>query len=225
MKIMIRCVTFSLMLLATFTASAEEKPAEPVKKDASKKETAKPLSLFDGKTLKQWKVLEKDVFEHHGKVEVKNGELHLAKGDPTTGIVYTGKMPKVNYEIALEAKRVEGGDFFCGLTIPINDSHCTLILGGWGGGVTGISNVDNYAAIENETTSFTEFENNQWYKVKVQVTKTHIKAWVDKENIIDLEIGDHKFGVWWEQEHARPLGVANWHTGSALRNITLKKLP
>ena len=38
----------------------------------------------------------------------------------------------MDYELRLEAKRVEGGDFFCGLTFPVGKEYCTLILGGWG---------------------------------------------------------------------------------------------
>ena len=53
--------------------------------------------------------------------------------------INTNEIPKINYEVALDAMRVSGSDFFCGLTVPVNDSFCSLIVGGWGGGLGGVS--------------------------------------------------------------------------------------
>ena len=47
-----------------------------------------------------------------------------------TGVTWTRDFPKSNYEIRLEAMRVEGSDFFCGLTFPYQKAHATLVLGG-----------------------------------------------------------------------------------------------
>jgi len=188
--------------------------------------TAPPreVQLFNGKDLTGWRVADKFWFEKHGPVEVVKGELILAAGKPGTGIVYADKLPRDEYELTIEAQRIAGDDFFCGLTFPVGDSYCTLILGGWGGSVTGLSNVDDFAAVENETTGSFDFKNGRWYTIRLRVTKERIQAWIDQTEQVDLARKDHRFGIWWEQEPLRPLGLAAWNTKAAIRKIQLKRL-
>lgn len=181
-------------------------------------------SLFNGKDLSGWRVIDEFDFENHGKVEVVEGEIILAAGRPASGIAYTKKLPRINYELSLEAKRIEGDDFFCGLTFPVGEEYCTLIVGGWGGGVTGLSNVDTMSAVENETTGYVEFERGRWYTIRLRVTDKAISAWIDKEQIVDTKTEGRKFSIWWEQEPARPLGIATWNTKAALRNVHLQRI-
>jgi hypothetical protein len=183
------------------------------------------IQLFNGKDLAGWRVLKDGAFGQHGKVLVKDGTIVLDKGSLQTGIGWNGHMPRDNYEVTLEAMRTDGSDFFCGLTFPVGEEPCTWIVGGWGGSVVGLSNIDGSAAVENETTRGMSFESNRWYKLRLRVTTSRIDAWIDDKQVIDLERGEHKFSVWWEQSPAKPLGMANWSTGSALRSISLKKLP
>ena len=128
----------------------------------------------------------------------------------------------MGYEVSLDAARLDGDDFFCGMTFPVGESYLTLILGGWGGGVTGISNLDNLPAVENETTDYTDFKKGQWYHVRVRVTAEKVEAWIDKKQIVDVETKDRKLSIWWEQEPVRPFGIASWYTTSSLKNIQLK---
>jgi hypothetical protein len=79
--------------------------------------------LFDGKSLKGWTVTD---FAGTGKVEVQNGQIMLHSGLILTGVNRTNALPKTNYEVALEAMKVEGSDFFCCLTFPVGDSHCSF---------------------------------------------------------------------------------------------------
>src|SRR6188472_1282036 len=104
---------------------------EPAKKDEPQWK-----SLFDGKTLEGWKTTK---FGGEGEVEVKDGVIILNTGTDMTGITYTGKVPKTNYELLIEAQRLDGFDFFAGVTFPVGDSFASFIPGGWGGGVTGVS--------------------------------------------------------------------------------------
>src|SRR5258706_6796798 len=91
--------------------------------------------LFDGKTLTSGQSTK---FIGEGAVKVENGQIILEAGRNLTGITWAGPdLPATNYEIALEAMRVEGHDFFAGVTFPVADSFCSLILGGWGGTVVG----------------------------------------------------------------------------------------
>jgi len=190
-----------LVALSLVSCVATALAAEPPKKPAAK---PKPASLFNGKDLTGWKIADNDALKHHGEVKVVKGEICLAVGKPSTGIVYAGEPPRNQYEISWEAKRTAGSDFFSGLTFPVDKEYATLILGGWGGGTTGISNIDGMAAVENDTTDYVEFKNNRWYKFRLRVRGRQITAWVDGEKIVDYDTTDQKLSIWWEQEHFAP---------------------
>lgn len=190
--------------------------------EAQTQEARKPL--FNGESLEGWRVIEQTVYKKHGEVSVENGVIRLKAGTPGTGIVLDSEPPRMNYEIRLQARRIEGNDFFCGLTFPVNDQYCSLILGGWGGGATGLSNVDNLAAIENQTSDFHDFEQEKWYTIRLRVTPEKIQAWIDDEAIVDVETSEHQYAIWWEQEPARPLGITTWYTSAEFKEITLEVL-
>jgi hypothetical protein len=116
-------------------AVTAEKPAVSVAPAPLLPKLGQEVSLFDGKTLGQWKSTD---FGGQGEVTVKDGAIQMAKGSYMTGITWTGPVVRMNYEITLEAIRVEGSDINCGLTFPDNDRPCTLILGGWGGSLCGL---------------------------------------------------------------------------------------
>lgn len=191
---------------------------------ADEAQPAKIEKLFDGKTLAGWKVNDKGFYSEHGEVTVQNGEIHLAAGKPATGIVVTTKVPTEDYEIRLEAKRTSGSDFFCGLTFPVGQTHQTLIVGGWGGWVTGLSNVDGMPAIDNETAGHVEFENNRWYKIRVRVANGRIQAWIDNEEIVHLKTEGRRLDIWIEQDTSKPLGIGTWNTAAALKNLEIERL-
>jgi len=178
--------------------------------------------LFDGKTLTNW---EPTKFGGEGAVKVENGQITLDTGRSLTGITWAGReLPKTNYEIAMQAMRVDGRDFFAGITFPVADSFCSLILGGWGGSVVGLSSINFMDASENETSQSIEFENGRWYNVRIRVTPQKIQAWLDDRQIIDQELKDNRISVRMEVEPSKPLGVATWKTKGALRDIRLRRL-
>ncbi|MBG30428.1 MAG: hypothetical protein CMI31_10570 [Opitutae bacterium] len=182
------------------------------------------ISLFDGKTLGKWA---KTDFSGKGEVSIdKKGNLVLGMGIELTGVHWTGKdYPTLNYEIQLEAKRTQGGDFFCGLTFPYGDSNASLILGGWGGALVGISSIDDFDASENETGDVYVFEENRWYKVKLRVTKEKLSAWIDDKQIVEVDVEDRKISMrTGEIEMSAPLGIATYSTTGVIRNIRLRKL-
>ena len=129
---------------------AQSKPVHtpPVKETAKKKPAEKWTVLFDGKLSEKWKLPKGYDYEDAGKVEVKDGNLILNGGLYATGIRWTGKFPKSNYEVRLDAQRVEGYDFFVGMSFPVGDQALTLILGGWGGYLTGLSCVGGFARMK-----------------------------------------------------------------------------
>ena len=178
--------------------------------------------LFDGKTLTNWQSAK---FIGEGGVRVENGQILLDAGRNLTGITWTGpELPTTNYEIALQAMRVEGHDFFAGVTFPVADSFCSLILGGWGGTVVGLSSINGLDASENETSQSVEFEPGRWYNIRIRVTPAKIEAWLDERQIISQDLKDNKISIRIEVDPSRPLGVASWRTKSALRDIRLRRL-
>ncbi|HIF34731.1 MAG: DUF1080 domain-containing protein [Pirellulaceae bacterium] len=226
-----RLLCWGLLLLLGTTVTAANAQEGEVESAAEKKiekpAALKKVSLFDGKDLRGWKIIEKFDFERHGKVQVKDGAIVLGVGAPASGIAIDPKIhnfPRSNYEMTLEAKRTQGDDFFCGITFPVDKAYCTLVLGGWGGGTVGLSNIDNAAADENETTNYINFKKDKWYKIRLRVTDKAINVWVDKEHLIELDRKKHKFSIWWEQEPVRPFGFASWYTAAAYRNIQLQRL-
>ncbi len=181
-------------------------------------------SLFDGRTLQGWQVTD---FAGHGEVRVEGGKILLGMGAALTGMTWakTNEIPRVNYEVELEAMKVDGSDFFCGLTFPVKASHGSFIVGGWGGGVVGISSIDGMDASENETTQYREFKQNQWYRIRVRVTAEKIEAWIDADKMVDQIITGRRISLRaGEIESSIPFGVASWQTTAALRDIRLRPL-
>jgi hypothetical protein len=175
-------------------------------------------SLFDGKTLQGWTVSD---FGGHGDPAVEDGKLVLPVGEGLTGVTYAGKLPKTNYEVSLDAKRTQGHDFFCGLTFPAGDSFASLIVGGWGGAVCGISSLDDNDASSNDTTTRRKFEDDKWYHIRLRVTDDKIQAWIDDEKIVDVVTTGKKISVRGDIEQSCPFGLATWRTGAAVKDIRI----
>ena len=202
-------------------ANAEDKG---VAGPPTKKPERRVRQLFDGKTLGKWEILKKADFEDHGRIFVKDGAIHLEEGSPASGIRWTGDLPRMNYELSFDAMRVEGGDFFVGLTFPVGKSNCSWIVGGWGGAIVGLSNINDQAAAENETSQYLRFKNKKWYHFRLKVMSDVIECWIDGKEIINLKTENKKLSIWWEQEPALPLGFTTWITSAAYKNIQLEKL-
>ena len=177
--------------------------------------------LFDGKTLDGWEITN---FGPQGPVYVSGNEIILGMGDGCTGITWKKAFPRTGYEISLDAKRVAGNDFFCGITFPAGKSPCSLIVGGWGGATVGLSSIDGKDAAENETTTIRNFDKNRWYHIRLIVTDEFIKSWIDTEKVVDFAIDNKKLSIRPEVELSRPFGIASWNTTAAIRNIHLQRI-
>ncbi len=177
--------------------------------------------LFDGKTLGDWKPTE---FGTGRSVTVSDGAIELEEGFPLTGVSYAGEVPHDNFALDLEAQRVSGNDFFCAVTFPVGDSHCTLVLGGWGGTVTGLSCLDGKDASENETTQYVRYERNRWYRVRIRVVEQRVEAWLDDRRLVDVDCRGREVSLRNEVLLSRPLGICSFATTARLRNIRLVEL-
>ena len=179
-------------------------------------------AMSDGQTLAGWR---ETPFAGHGPVHCQDGVIVLGMGDPFTGVNWTNDFLKMNYEVALDAMRLMGSDFFCGLTVPVGTNCCSLIVGGWGGSLIGISSLDGMDASENETTKFSNFESGRWYRIRLRVTEKRIQAWIDKEKLVDVDTTDKRISVRpGDIELSQPFGIAAWQTSSALREVKFRRV-
>lgn len=209
---------FALTLAALVPPAA----ADDAEQTGQQKQGVKWRDLFDGRTLADWKITN---FGGEGDVAAKEGEIHLDFGSPLTGVTYTGKhLPRTNYEVSLEAMKVDGVDFFCALTFPVEKSHCSFVVGGWAGAVVGLSSIDGKDASENKTTRYMNFDSGRWYKIRVRVTPKNISAWIDDKQVVDQNIVGHKISTRGEVDLSAPLGIAAFETRSALRKIRIREL-
>lgn len=179
-------------------------------------------TLFDGKSLAGWKETN---FGGEGEVRIEKGAIVLERGSDMTGITCTRKnLPTMNYELELDGKRLKGNDFFCTTTFPVGTSHCSLVVGGWGGSTVGLSNLDGKDASQNATTTMIDFDEGRWYRFRVRVTENRIRVWIDGKKVIDADTRGKKVTVRAECLPCRPLGVATWRTVGAVRGLRVRSL-
>ena len=183
------------------------------------------ITLFDGKNLDNW---ERTDFAGKGEVRIdENGSMVLEMGAELSGVHWKGEteLPKINYEVTLQAKRTMGSDFFCGLTFPFKESHATLILGGWGGSLIGISSLDDFDASENDTGDAYVFEDKKWYDIRLRVTEEKLQVWLDRKMVIDSDVEGRKVSMrFGEIEMSVPFGICTYATTGVIRDISIKKL-
>ena len=185
--------------------------------------TAEWVSLFDGRTLAGWR---EAPYTRRGTVQVRNGILLLGKGR-TTGIALTREFPASGYELRFEAARLEGKDFFAGVTFPVRDSFCFWVNGGWGGTVVGLSNLEGNDASENDTSTVREFALGRWYAFRLAVTASRIQAWIDDDLVIDVDYTRRKVELQFDEtDLGKPLGFSAYGgTVGGLRKIEYRRLP
>ena len=178
--------------------------------------------LFDGVSLGEWTPTR---FGGGDDPSVVDGAIRITPGAELNGVTWTGEVPRQRYELELEARRVDGNDFFCGLTFPVGDECCTLVLGGWGGSITGLSCIDNRDAGDNETTDTMKFEKGRWYRVLVRVTPERIDCFIDGEAIVEQDIENRRISVRSEVIPSQPLGIATYATTGEARGMRWRPLP
>jgi hypothetical protein len=218
-------VARSLILIMAITLCYCSGTGRKEKKERSSKETVIPEAdssfLFNGKNLDGWEITN---FGPQGPVYVSGGEIILGMGDGCTGITLKRPFPEMNYKVTLEAKRVSGNDFFCGITFPVGKYPCTLIVGGWGGTTVGLSSINGMDASENETTSLMNFDTDRWYRICLIVKEDTIKALIDDVMVVNFNKDDKKLSIRPEVDLSRPFGIASWKTTAALRNVRVEEI-
>lgn len=208
-----------VIVIAALLFACRGNQKEPVKAPVSEKKDS--TFIFNGKDLEGWEITN---FGPQGPVYVSGDQVILSMGDGCTGITYIRPFPEVDYKVTLEAKRVSGNDFFCGMTFPVGKEPCTLIVGGWAGSTVGLSSIDGKDASENETTRIMHFENDRWYRIGLLVKQNEIKAFIDDSIVVDFLKDGKKLSIRPEVELSKPFGIASWKTTAALKNIKVESL-
>ncbi len=163
-------------------------------------------------------------FGGQGVQSYAEGTLILEPGEPLTGITWSSPLPPRNYEIELLAARLAGSDFFLGLTFPVEEEFLTLILGGWGGALCGLSCLDGEDAAHNETKFFMGFEEGRDYRVRLKVDAGEVRVWIEGERVIDVETRGRELSLRPEVEASAPLGVATFQTRGRIQGLRWREL-
>jgi hypothetical protein len=182
--------------------------------------------LFDGVSLTGWRVIESGAA---GPVQVVDGRLLLGQGEPMTEVALAepaaAAFPHDDFEVECVAARVVGNDFFVGLTFPVREGALTLILGGWGGSLCGLSCLDREDAAGNETKSFRRFDRDRDYRVLVRVECGRVTASVDGERIVDVDTRARRCSLRSEVEPCKPLGLATYQTKASIASLRWRPSP
>ena len=166
-----------------------------------------------------------------GRVSIQSGEIDLQSGQPMTGVRLDAQkwknagLPTTRYSIEYEAMRVAGNDFFGTVTFPVNDSHASLVIGGWGGTLVGISSIDDMDASENSTRGNAYFENNRWHKVRIEVRDDELRAWINDKLFVNTSTKGRKLGLRaGDIDKCTPFGFASYATQARIRNVVVRRL-
>jgi hypothetical protein len=168
---------------------------------------------------------------HTGQIQVKEGQIRIESGKPITAVRYTDwereQMPVVDYRVSWECMRADGTDFFTALTFPVRrmTDCCTLVLGAWGGGLVGISNIDDRDANENGTRSEHYFERGKWYGVRLEVRADSLQVWLNDSRVVNVWIEGHKISMRpGEIESCVPFGLATYWTTGCVRGLLVEEI-
>ena len=178
--------------------------------------------LFDGKSLDGWR---ETPFTGKGKVSVEDGAIVLDAGGPMTGITWTRDVPRTNYEIRFEGRRIRGGDFFASLTFPVG----IPIAPGLRAAGAAISwacraSMDGTPRTTKRGPYF-NFDNGRWYTLRLRVTEDRITAWIDNNQIINVEIAGRTIGLRpGPTKLCIPLGFMSYNTAGAVRRIEYRPI-
>ena len=177
--------------------------------------------LFDGASLVGFEITD---FGGQGRVHVEDGRLLLEPGSPLTGVHRPEPLPARSYELRFQAARLLGNDFFCGVTFPVGEQHLTLVLGGWGGAVCGLSSLDGLDAAHNETRWLMHCERDRPVAVAILSTPERVEVRIDGGLRCAVDLRGRRLSLRAEMEPCRPLGFASFATRAAYWDLRWRPL-
>ena len=156
------------------------------------------------------------------------GISRLAFGESLSAVKWTGPAPTLPFEVEWQARRIDGTDFFSALTFPARPSgEClTWVVGGWGGGLVGISSIDDKDAAENETTRPMRFEKGRWYSLKLRRAGEQLSAWIDGTPVVELDTTGRKLSLRpGPIDCCAPFGLATWQSTGEFKGLRWRTTP
>ena len=163
-------------------------------------------------------------FGGDGEVRPTGNGLMLDVGSPLTGVVFHEAPPAADYEVRCVARKVFGNDFFCGLTFPVPQGSLTLVLGGWGGAVCGLSCLDGEDAAANETRTLKAFAPGRAYEILVRVRRDRVEVAVDGQALLSAALAGRRASLRPEVELCGPYGFCCYATRTELLSVGWRAL-
>jgi len=204
---------------------AEEEPEDAPQATAQMPPAgAREWALFDGTKLDGWRVLDpRPPSRLRGpSVRLGGGRLVLDGGKRAAGIAWTGPLLRENYELAVEAMRIERDGAFLAIVFPVGDASCALVVGGPPG--TGLDTIDGQPLPRNPTRRDTWFDSGRLYKISIRVTRTRVAVRVDQNTLLEMPRAGHDFTTPEWCSDFKPLGLLNWRTAAAVRSVRMRRL-
>lgn len=159
-----------------------------------------------------------------GEIEWSEAGVLMRFGSPLTAVRWIGEGLPAHYELEVVAARVDGSDFFCGLNLPIGSDAATVVLGGWGGALCGLSCIDGMDASMNPTRSFRDFERGQSYRLRVRVDERVVSATVDGNELFSHQRGEGALSLRTEVMPVGVLGISCFQTTARVESVRWRPL-
>ena len=144
--------------------------------------------------------------------------------DPDRVDDQTPILPRTNYRLTWQARRTLGSDFFSTVLFPVGEDVCSVVVGGWGGGVIGLSSLDGVDAVENSTTEFMRFEKDRWYDFVLEVRPHTVLFKIDGTEMFEIDPTEYQVTTRVEMEPLGSFGLATFQTSGEFRNLRLYRL-
>ena len=182
------------------------------------------VSLFDGKSLKGWRLATGQLYSGHGRAVASDGQITLNRGNPMTGIVWSGEFPQTDFELAAEARALAGKGV-CGIVFPVGDTHSRLIVGGGLGDMVALIRVNGRPSTGNPSTRRFECERGHWYDIRIRVTGASVAAWVGGQQVVDLDPRRYRLGLADDSASVTPVALMTTrYSTTAFRNVRFRRL-
>ncbi len=179
--------------------------------------------LFDGKTLDGWQAAGDEATR--GEVRLESGQIILNPGSPKTTVAWTSEFPARDYEVEVEAMRVEGRDAFCTIGLPLGEEQAQVAVG-WGpigrdSFMISVNAKDGSASADAVTEKRMQLKSGQWYRINVKVDDERVVVLVDGEPVLDVPRSDDTFP---KRQDGNRFNITSYDTKAAIRKVRLRSL-
>jgi hypothetical protein len=192
---------------------------------------ARWTSLFDGKDLGRWKVIEDPQRSAaSGKVRVQDGQIVLGEENTgaMAGISWTGDLPTMDYEVEWEGmlRKIKEAGFV--MLFPVGKDLPSILIRGEA--VEGkFGPVDGKQLELHGAPKQPPLLDGRWYPFRIRVSQAEgIGVWVDGQKVLSHRVTGYRFGMVMPDGPNVPkslsLGIEGASEGG-LRNIRMRSLP